>query len=157
MPRVIYPPMSGRDRRFFAQELRRAEQHHAAVRERAAAAHATADRHLRLAHRLDCEEWSARQFIGGPAEPSPSIADAIHGGCEILEVECRHCKHASLVDLALLVWPRGKPVHSVSRVLYCKPCLADSGIKRRPNLVGLRTRSPDEPASPEAQRRSEGG
>jgi hypothetical protein len=27
-----------------------------------------------------------RQFIGGPAEPSPRIADAIAGGCELLEV-----------------------------------------------------------------------
>jgi len=25
----------------------------------------------RAAHRLACEEWSVRQFIGGPAEPCP--------------------------------------------------------------------------------------
>jgi hypothetical protein len=29
---------------------------------------------------------SARQFLGGPDKPSPSIADALHGGCELLEV-----------------------------------------------------------------------
>jgi hypothetical protein len=36
----------------------------------------------RAAHRLACHEWSVRQFIGGPAQPSPRIADAIAGGCE---------------------------------------------------------------------------
>jgi hypothetical protein len=38
----------------------------------------------RAAHRLACHEWSVRQFIGGPAQPSPRIADAIAGGCELL-------------------------------------------------------------------------
>jgi hypothetical protein len=39
-----------------------------------------------------------RQFIGGPAEPSPSITDAIASGCELLEVRQR-CSHESLIDL----------------------------------------------------------
>jgi len=47
------------------------------------------DEAYRAAHRLACEEWSVRQFIGGPAEPSPRIVDAIAGGCELLEVRCR--------------------------------------------------------------------
>ena len=52
----------------------------------AEAAHAGADRALAEAHRLDCEVWTARPFLGGPDKPSPSIADALHGDCELLKV-----------------------------------------------------------------------
>src|SRR5258708_15738553 len=31
----------------------------------------------RAAHRLACEEWSMRQFIGGPASPSPPILNSV--------------------------------------------------------------------------------
>jgi hypothetical protein len=32
--------------------------------------------------------------------------DALHGGHELLEVQCRHRNHTQLVDLALVIWPR---------------------------------------------------
>jgi hypothetical protein len=103
--RILHPPLSGRDRRHYAAELRKAEQAFERTTREAAAAHEAADRALAAAHRLDCEAWSALQFIGGAAEPSPSIADAIHGGCELLEVQCGHCNHADLIDLTELIWP----------------------------------------------------
>src|SRR6266849_5282733 len=100
-PRIIHLPLSGRDRRHHVRELRLAEQAHRELPNRVEEAY-------RAAHRLACEEWSVRQFIGGPAEPSPRIADAIAGGCELLEVRCRRCSHESLIDLAEVVWPREK-------------------------------------------------
>ncbi len=72
-----------------------------------------ADRALREAHRLDCSAWSSLQFIGGDASPSPLIADAIHGGCGLLEVQCRHCNQTELIDLTLAIWPRGNQVHTL--------------------------------------------
>ena len=146
--------MSGRDWRHYAAELRKAEGAYKRAVEAAAVQHAVADRALAEAHRLDCEAWSALQFIGGAEEPSPAIANAIHGGCEMLEVQCRHCNHTELVDLILLIWPREKPVHSLRPVLFCRPCQQNSGLKRRPDLVALRVRENQDPAAPAARRRA---
>jgi hypothetical protein len=77
--------MSGRDRRHYTAELRKAENEHRRLMREAAAAHEAADRQLAEAHRLDCLAWSALQFSGGPDTPSPTIAAALHGGVEILE------------------------------------------------------------------------
>nr|WP_311538551.1 hypothetical protein [uncultured Bradyrhizobium sp.] len=148
--RILHPPLSGRDRRHFAREVHKAEQAYQVATREAAAAHEAADRALARAHRLDCEAWTALQFIGGPADPSPSIADALHGMCELLEVKCRHCNHNDLVDLALVIWPREKPIHTLRRALYCSRCSRVHGKKRRPDLIGLRTRETPGPAAPAA-------
>jgi hypothetical protein len=134
-PRVIQLPMSGRDRRHYVTQLRKAEQEYARLVRGADAAHAAADRQLRDAHKLDCDAWSTRQFIGGDLTPSPSIADALHGGRELLEVRCKRCGHEDRVDLALVVWPREKPVHSLGKALECRPCKRDGRPKQRPELV----------------------
>ena len=75
-PRIIQLPLSGRDRRHYVRELRAAEEAHRDLP-------AKVEEAYRAAHALACH---VRQFIGGPAEPSPRIADAIAGGCELLEV-----------------------------------------------------------------------
>ena len=67
-PRIVRL-LSGRDRRHYVRELRLAEQAHRELPARVEEAY-------RAAHRLACEEWSVRQFIGAPAEPSPRIPDA---------------------------------------------------------------------------------
>ena len=77
--RIIYPPMSGRDRWHVGRELHKGEQEHARRVREAEAAYAAADRQLADARRFDCLAWSARLFIGGPDEPSPSVAAALHG------------------------------------------------------------------------------
>jgi hypothetical protein len=58
----------------------------------------------------------------GQDQPSPSIADALHGGCGLLEVQFRHCNHAPTVDLVLVIWPRERTVHTIRRTLYCAQC-----------------------------------
>lgn len=151
--RILYPPLSGRDRRHYAGELRKGEQAFERARRDAEAAHAAADRLLAEAHRLDCEAWSALQFIGGAENPSPSIAAAIHGGHPLLEVQCRHCNHSDVVDLALVIWPREKEVASLRQALFCRRCQATYGSKRRPDLVGLRRRDEPAPAGPAAAKR----
>ena len=59
-PRIIHLPLSGRDRRHYVRELRAAEQTHRDLP-------AKVEEAYRAAHRLACQEWSVRQFIGGRA------------------------------------------------------------------------------------------
>jgi hypothetical protein len=143
-PRIIQLPMSGRDRRHYVQQLRIAENEHRSLARREADAYRVAEEHLRLAHRLSCLEWNARQFIGGPADPSPAIADAIGAGFDLLEVKCWRCGHESVVDLALVIWPRQHQVHTLERALGCQPCRKNGERKSRPDLVALRLRNPPE-------------
>lgn len=132
--------MSGRDRRHYVTELRKAEQAHVVLAERTVAA-------FREAHDLACQEWNTRQFIGGPAEPSPVIEAAILCGRELLEVRCKRCGHSSLVDLTEVIWPREKQVHTLAEVLRCQRC-KDERRKVQPDLVALHRREKPEPAAP---------
>lgn len=146
-PRVIQLPMSGRDRRHYVRELRAAEEAHRTLVGRLGEAY-------RAAHRLACEEWNTRQFIGGEAEPSPTIAQALDAGRELLEVRCKRCGHESLIDLAEVVWPRDSQVHTLGKVLRCQRC-TDERRKPRPDLVALRPRNP--PVTEPPARRARGG
>jgi hypothetical protein len=152
--RILHIPLSGRDRRHYAAELRKAETAYRYLLREAEAARKAADLALAEVRRLECEIWSTRLFMGGDDEPSPSIADAIHGGYELLEVQCRHCNHTQMVDLMLVIWPRQRPVHTLRRVLFCAKCLKRSQKKRRPDLIGLRVRPTDGPTAPAAAARS---
>ena len=131
-PRIIQLPMSGRDRRHYVNELRKAEEAHRSLLDRTVAA-------FREAHDLACQEWNTRQFIGGPAEPSPVIEAAIAAGRELLQVRCRRCGHESMVDLVLVIWPRTKQLHTLAKVLRCQNC-KDERNKPRPDLVALHHR-----------------
>jgi hypothetical protein len=115
--------MSGRDLRHFSRELKKEEQEHARVANEAGLAYEEADRALAKAHRLHCQAWGARLFIGGRDDPSPSIADALHGDVPLLEVQCRHCNHGEVIDLALVIWPRERPIRTLQKVLFCRPCM----------------------------------
>ena len=148
--RVLHIPLSGRDRRHYAAELRKAENEYRRLTKEVAAAHDAADRALAEAHRLDHALWSARLFLAGPDQPSPRIADPLHGGYPLLEVQCRHCNHAQTVDLAEVIWPRERPVHTIRKALYCAKCEKGHGKKRRPGLIGLRLRNESDPSSPAA-------
>jgi hypothetical protein len=86
-------------------------------------------------------------------KPSPRIADAIHGGCPMLEVQCRHCNHAQTVDLADVIWPRERPIHTIRRALYCAKCEKGHGEKRRPDLTALRVRPSDASPTPAIAKR----
>lgn len=75
--RIIELPLSGGDRKAYAREVRRVESLHAELVKRIEAVLGAAEECLRLAHRLECEEWNARLFLGGDEAPSPAVADAI--------------------------------------------------------------------------------
>lgn len=134
-PRVIQLPLSGGDRKHYVRELKQAQQAHARLLDRVIDAYAAA-------HRVACEEWTVRQFIGGPAEPSPQIGAAISAGCTTLQVQCRACLHSCDVNLKEVIWPETKPVHTLP--LRCARCGA-----RRPNMISLYdpTHAPDRPGA----------
>jgi hypothetical protein len=136
-PRVIQMPLSGGDRKHYVRELKRVEELHRGLVRKAAAAYATAEDYLRLAHYIACEEWNARQFLGGDADPSPQIWHAVAAGCTLLEARCPQCRTTRYVNLTEVIWPRDKSVHTLRGVLYCEPCRAASGRKLRPDLVAL--------------------
>jgi hypothetical protein len=64
-PRIIQMPLSGGDRKAYVRELRQVEYKHAGLVKKIEAAYGAAEDYLRLAHRLECEEWNARLFLGG--------------------------------------------------------------------------------------------
>ena len=135
--------MSGRDRRHYVTQLKAAEKAHASLAKRVPEAQAVADEYQLMADRLACEEWSVRQFIGGDAEPSPSIETAINCGYVLLDIHCSHCTHAGTIDLSKVIWPRRKGVHTMRYALACKRC-SSHDRKSRPNLIGLRPKEPDD-------------
>lgn len=132
-PRVIQMPMSGGDRKHYVRELKWAQAEHVRVLDRAMDAYV-------VAHRLACEEWTIRQFIGGPADPSPTIGMALDAGWTMLKVECRACGHSCGVNLRDVIWPRKNEIHTLTKALRCAGC----GVKR-PNLVGLYDPTPEPP------------
>ena len=139
-PRVIQLPMSGRDRRHYVAELRKAEDAHRSLLIRTRAAFIEA-------HDLACQEWNTRQFIGGDAAPSPVIEAAILCGRELLEVRCKRCGHESMVDLTEVIWPRENQVHTLAPALRCQRC-KDERRKVQPDLVALHRRTEPSPAAP---------
>jgi hypothetical protein len=55
------------------------------------------------ADRLAIEAWNKRMFaFKGPAQPSPTLGDAINAGYSYLEVKCLGCGSHQTVALSLL-------------------------------------------------------
>ena len=61
----------------------------------------------RDADRAEAELWSIRmEAYGGPAQPSPTIAQCLNGGLGWLEVECNRCKTRASLPLDAIRRPR---------------------------------------------------
>jgi hypothetical protein len=78
---------------------------------------------IREADNLACQSWNERMWSdGGPAQPSPTIGQAINGGFPCLEVKCSRCRTSSSVDLAAINRPPDTPVHLLEGRLDCRRC-----------------------------------
>ena len=65
----------------------------------------------RDADRAEAELWSIRmEAYGGPAQPSPTIAQCLNGGLGWLEVECNRCKTRASLPLDAIRRPRDTPI-----------------------------------------------
>ena len=105
---------------------------------RAAAERATEAR--KEADRLAVAAWNKRMLgFQGPAQPSPTLGDAINAGFGYLEVKCLGCNMHQTVALDIVRRPKTTPVHELERYMRCQPC---SEVRRYPykrsHLVALR-------------------
>lgn len=112
--------------------------------QRAAAARRDADR-------LACEAWNKRMLgLRGPAQPSPTIGDALNAGYGYLEVRCLGCDTHQTVALDVIRRTKTTPVYELERYMRCKDCSAARGYAyKRSHLVALRQNkiTADEPPS----------
>ncbi|WP_456823074.1 hypothetical protein [Bradyrhizobium sp. USDA 4502] len=95
----------------------------------------------RKADWLACEAWNARMLgFQGPAQPSPTLGDALNAGYRFLEVKCLGCETHQTVALDVIRRPKATPIHELERRMRCKDCSAVRGYPyKRSHLVALRT------------------
>jgi hypothetical protein len=92
------------------------------------------------ADRLAVDAWNKRMLgFKGPAQPSPTLGDALNAGYGYLEVRCLGCNTHQTVALDIVRRPKTTPVHELERYMRCRQC---SEVRRYPykrsHLVALR-------------------
>jgi len=109
--------MSTRSRQsIFGSRLRGA-------RIRADGARDEAKKAIREADRAEAEAWSIRmEGYGGPAQPSPTIAQCLNGGYDWLQVQCRRCETEASIPLEHVRRPRDTPIWKLEAALKCRSC-----------------------------------
>lgn len=66
---------------------------------------------IREADRAGAEAWSIRmEGHGGPAQPSPTIAQCLKGGYGWLQVKCHRCETEASIPLDCVRRPRDTPI-----------------------------------------------
>ena len=101
--------------------------------ERAAKARKEADK-------LACDAWNKRMLgLRGPAQPSPTLGDALNAGYCYLEVRCLGCETHQAVALDIIRRPKRTPIHELERYMRCRDCSQLRGYPyKRSHLVALR-------------------
>jgi hypothetical protein len=97
----------------------------------------------RAADQLACEAWNQRMLgFKGPAQPSPSLGDALNAGYLYLEVRCLGCDTHQTVALNTVRRPKAILIHELERYMRCKDCSQVRGYpyKRSHALRRLKSR-----------------
>jgi ribosomal protein S27E len=82
------------------------------------------------ADRLACQAWNQRMLgYKGPAQPSPTLGDALNAGYGYLEVRCLGCDTHQAVALDIVRRPKTTPVHELERYMRCKDCSQSAVIR----------------------------
>src|ERR1700755_1411020 len=90
---------------------------------RAQSARELAARALREADRAEALAWSVRmEGYGGPAQPSPTIAQCLNGDYGWWEVKCDRCETKASIPLDAIRRPRGTPIWKLEASLKCRSC-----------------------------------
>lgn len=78
---------------------------------------------VRAADRADAEAWSIRmEGYGGPAQPSPTIAQCLNGGYGWLQVKCKRCATEASIPLEHVHRPGATPIWKLEAALKCRSC-----------------------------------
>jgi hypothetical protein len=94
---------------------------------RARGAREDAEAAVRKADRSEAEAWSIRmEGFGGPAQPSPTIAQCLNGGMGFVEVQCLRCEARASIPLQHVRRPRDTPIWKLEAAFRCRAC----GTKR---------------------------
>jgi hypothetical protein len=109
--------MGGRNRhRIFGDRVRGA-------RIGALQAREAAEKAAREADAAECLLWSEQmEGFGGPAQPSPTIAQCLNGGYGWLEVMCHRCETRASLPLQTIRRPRDTPIWKLEAALKCRSC-----------------------------------
>ncbi len=109
--------MGGRSRlRIFGNRVRGARINLQRARERA-------ERAAREADAAECLLWSAQmEGFGGPAQPSPTIAQCLNAGYCWLEVTCRRCETRASLPLDAIRRSSDTPIWKLESALKCRSC-----------------------------------
>jgi hypothetical protein len=74
----------------------------------------------------------------GPAQPSPTLSDALNAGYCYLEAGCLGCDTNQTIALDI-VRPKCTPVYELERYMRCRDCSQVRGYPyKRSHLVALR-------------------
>lgn len=90
---------------------------------------------------LACVAWNYRMLgYKGPAQPSPTLGDALNAGFLYLEVRCLGCDTHQTVALDIIRRPRTTTfIHQLERHMRCRDCSQVRGYPfKRSHLVALR-------------------
>src|SRR3981081_4531998 len=109
--------MGGKTRqRLFGDRVMNAKVHARHTREKASKA-------VREADAAECVLWSEQmEGFGGPAQPSPTIAQCLNGGYGWLQVKCRRCETDASIPLEHVRRPRDTPIWKLEAALKCRSC-----------------------------------
>ena len=78
---------------------------------------------IREADAAECLLWSEQmEAYGGPAQPSPTIAQCLNAGYAWLEVKCQRCEARASVALEAVRRSRGTPIWKLEASLKCRAC-----------------------------------
>ena len=84
----------------------------------------------------------------GPAQPSPTLGDALNAGYAYLEVRCLGRDTHQTVALDIARRPKTTPIHELERYMRCKDCSEAHGYPcKRSHLVALQRTNSRWPSS----------
>lgn len=151
-PRQIFTPLSGSSRSAQAKGIREALGLAAHFDREAAALRQEIETKLRKARGFECESWSARMWSGGPAQPSPTLGDALASDVVILKVQCGSCHRLDDLNLRNLRRKAVTQLWTLEASLFCGQCKEARGYRPRAHIVGLEPKFPDGPKANSAKR-----
>jgi hypothetical protein len=82
-----------------------------------------AEKAIRECDAAECHLWSEQmEGYGGPAQPSPTIAQCLNGGYGWLEVKCRRCEKCVSIPLADVRRRRDTEIWKLESAFRCRSC-----------------------------------
>jgi hypothetical protein len=144
-PKYHPTPLSGGDRKALKKEIAKARAMTTIYAERAAELRTQGEALIRDADSYACQSFNERLWSdGGPADPSPTVDQAINGGYAFLEIECSRCRAKRDVDLASLPHVSTTFVHDFASRLICSKCKR-AGKRPAATLLQLSPRQRHQP------------